>query len=331
MKDIDRVHRLSVLWKVWKKNFLPDNTFDFDIDKSVIMNSKDRKDNDSKRKDNDNRSKDNDSNQIDNTRSSDDNNNSIDSNNNNNNKNINNTTNASCNNKSKTTAKNEEKEYSEVHSIRYKSLELIMEQMFAEIEFLKDENAFLREEGTQKTKLISILTSNLLDNIENQQTYLRKIGVEFSSLKFKRAPNDDQKVLSPVHEIKKNNEENKETVKNEVEEEKDRTSPEAEVVRLFEDPFLKKEIIFLREETKEKSKLIAGLTSNLIQANQKQDFQLHHHEIKLTKLTKELTSLTEVKSTDNVSVIKNDASSIGVQIEVAESNEQKGGAPVAHL
>ena len=209
MEKIDRIHRLDVLWKVWKQNFVVLNE-----DKLIKGNRQMSRD-----------------------------------------------------------------------PINVKSLDLIMGQMFDEIKFLKEENDFLREEGKQKTKLITILTDNLLHNVKKQQIQLDNIGVEFISIN-----NDKPSTIDKDENVyaNSNNDNTSEKV--------DGKDEEDEIVCLFEDPFLKKEIVFLREETIQKSKLIEGLTNNLLQNTSKHEVQLNKHQTQLHQLADEFNSFIDHKN-----------------------------------
>lgn len=164
-----------------------------------------------------------------------------------------------------------------VQSIKGKSLELIMEQLFAEINFLKEEVEFLREEGVQKSNLISTLTDSSLCKINNQRNHVLSVDVlnqNFNSIEY----NDPSRLTTRVRkklDAMNNSKEHTSTL-----------------LDFNDDSFLKDEILFLREETKQKSKLIANLTDALSTHTKKRQLQLHKLATQTRTLLRKKRSLT---------------------------------------
>ena len=167
-------------------------------------------------------------------------------------------------------------------SIKGKSLELIMEQLFAEIHFLKEEVDFLREEGMQKSNLIAILTDNTLHKINKQRTQINDLGVNLASLN-----NNNTGMIGEYNNVSSNK----------IQKSKFQNNDHS--LGLYDDSFLKEELLFLREESKQKSKLIAILTDTLSQNTNKQKMQLR-------KLTMQSNSLLRKRnlSTPKIDEIK---------------------------
>jgi len=164
-----------------------------------------------------------------------------------------------------------------------------MEQLFAEIKFLKEEIRFLRDEGTHKSDLITTLTDNTLHKM-NRKGRLN----EFKHTDNQFLSNGTKFDINAHNNINEEDDSQERRINDKSEASSSNSTQDA-LSLLHDDTFLKEEIEYLREETKEKSKLIETLTEALTRNNLKE-------EIHLDKLAKQCNDLTKKRQYDKTTV-----------------------------
>lgn len=147
-------------------------------------------------------------------------------------------------------------------SIRGKSLELIVGELFNEIQFLKEEICFLREEANQKTELITTLTDSTLQNISNETNSpltLDDYGIH---------PNHAERITTNTTiSIKDQTALPNHDYTNESETAEPSHTPQSDHLNNNDDRFYKEEVTYLREELQQKSKIIGTLVEALTSNN----------------------------------------------------------------